>query len=97
MCSHRSNFKCKIKKSYKIGESHKNDSQILPHTTDKNKSAFLDRKRSFISKALNIYTLFGQEMTLIEIYNDKIIMIVYKILCTCRLNSLTFLRVKNWK
>lgn len=57
MCSHRSNFKCKIKKSYKIGESHKNDSQILPHTTDKNKSAFLDGKRSFISKALNIHYL----------------------------------------
>lgn len=70
---------------------------MLPYTTDKNKSAFLEGKWSFTSKALNPYTLLGQEIILREMYNDKRIVIVYKILCTCRLNSLTFLRAKKWK
>lgn len=65
--------------------------QILLYTIDRSNIPFPESKWS---KALNLYTTVGQGIILIEIYNDKIIMIIYKSLCTNRLNTLIFLRAK---
>ena len=61
------------------------DTQILPYTTNKIKISFLWGNWSNTS---NLYTFV---QGIIDIHNDKIIMIVYKGLCTSRLNALLFL------